>query len=260
MRPTRALRAGLLQVAGVLVLLGGWQLVTKVGLVSPSDLPTMSAAARSLGHEVADGAIWPLVKATVGTWAFGLGIVVLGGVALGLVIGAIRPLSLALGGVIEFLRPVPAVAVIPLAVVLLGDGQVSAVFLVVTGALWPVLIQTIAGVRALDAVSLETASVFGLSRASVYRFVRLPGAVPFIMTGVRLSSAIALILAVTAELIIGSPGLGQAIGVAEQGANLPLMYGLIVASGILGYLLNVLMELVGTALTPWNRVRGALVL
>lgn len=250
----KVVRAVLLQLGGVLFVLGLWQLASAAGAIPAADLPSMADAFRALGHAAGDGSLWPLVGATLETWAIGLAIAVAGGVALGLVIASIQPLRQALGGVIEFLRPVPAVAVIPLAIVVFGVGQVSAVFLVVVGCLWPVLIQTIAGVRGIDALSLETASVFGLSRVTVYRFVRLPGALPLIVTGVRLSSAIALILAVTAELIIGSPGLGQAIDTAQQGADLPLMYGLIVASGMLGYLLNLVMEGASALLAPWNRV------
>lgn len=254
------LRSGLCQVAGVLVLLGIWQAVTAAGGIPSGDLPTMAEALRALGHAATAGTLWPLVGSTLETWAIGLGIAVGGGVALGLVIASIVPLRQALGGVIEFLRPVPAVAVIPLSVVIFGVGLKSAVFLVVVGSLWPVLIQTIAGVRAVDPLALETASVYGLPTRHVYRFVRLPSALPMILVGARLSSAIALILAVTAELIIGSPGLGQAIDVAQQGADLPLMYGLIVASGMLGYLLNLGMEAAGRALAPWSSTpgRGAL--
>lgn len=249
----KALRSWLLQLVGVLVALGLWQLVSAVGAVPSGELPSMAAALRALGRVALSGSLWPLVGSTLETWAIGLGLAVGGGVVLGLVIASIGPLQQALSGVIEFLRPVPAVAVIPLAIVLFGVGQVSAVFLVLVGSLWPVLIQTIAGVRAIDGLALETASVFALSRLTTYRFVRLRGALPLIVTGVRLSSAIALILAVTAELIIGSPGLGQAIDVAQQGADLPLMYGLIVASGILGYLLNIIMEAASALLAPWNR-------
>lgn len=249
----RALRSGLLQVVGVLVVLGLWQLVTAVGAVPSGDLPTMAGSLRALGDAAATGSLWPLVGSTLETWAVGLGIAVVAGTALGLLIGSVRPLQQAFGGVVEFLRPVPAVAVIPLAIVVFGVGQVSAIFLVVVGSLWPILIQTVSGVRGIDRLGLETARVFGLARVATYRFVRLPGALPAVLVGVRLSSAIALILAVTAELIIGSPGLGQGINAAQQGADLPLMYGLIVASGILGYLLNAAMELAGSLVAPWSR-------
>jgi ABC-type nitrate/sulfonate/bicarbonate transport system permease component len=241
------------QLVGVLIVLGVWQLLSTTGVIPAGDLPSMVATLRTLGHVAFTGVLWPLVGSTLETWATGLGTAVAGGVALGLVIASVGFLRQAFSGVIEFLRPVPAVAVIPLSIVVFGVGQLSAVFLVIVGSVWPVLVQTIAGVRAIDSLALDTAAVFELSRRDTYRFVRLKGALPLMMTGIRLSSAIALILAVTAELIIGSPGLGQAINVAQQGADLNLMYALIVASGILGYVLNVIMEAGGALLVPWSR-------
>jgi ABC-type nitrate/sulfonate/bicarbonate transport system permease component len=132
------------------------------------------------------------------------------------------------------------VALIPLAILIYGTGLRSAVFLAAFAALWQILVQTLYGVQDTDPVARDTARAFGLRRSRVLLRVTLPSAVPYIATGLRIASSVSLILVVTAELVIGSPGLGQAINVARQGGNVELMYALIIATGILGYVLNLL--------------------
>ena len=111
---------------------------------------------------------------------------------------------------IEFLRPIPSAALIPLLFLTLGTNLKSEVFLAAFGAFWPLLVQTIYGVRDVDPVALETARSFGLGRLERLYRITLPSAVPYIATGLRISSTVALILAFTAELFMGTPGLGQA--------------------------------------------------
>jgi ABC-type nitrate/sulfonate/bicarbonate transport system permease component len=141
---------------------------------------------------------------------------------------------------IEFLRPIPSVALIPLAVLVYGTGLESKVFLAVFASFWPLFVQTLYGVQDVDPVVTDTARSFGLGRFERIWRIRLPAAVPYIATGVRISSAVALILSVTAELVIGSAGLGRSISVAQSGGAIDVMYALIIATGILGWLLNIL--------------------
>jgi ABC-type nitrate/sulfonate/bicarbonate transport system permease component len=160
-------------------------------------------------------------------------------VPAGILIGSSRWAYRALRVPIEFLRPIPSVALIPLAVLVYGTGLQSKVFLAAFASFWPLLIQTIYGVQDVDPVATDTARSFGLGRAERMWRITVPSAVPYIATGIRIASAVALILAVTAELVIGASGLGREINVARSGNNLPVMYALIVATGLLGWLLNV---------------------
>ena len=139
---------------------------------------------------------------------------------------------------IEFLRPIPSVALIPLAILVYGTGLQSKVFLVAFASIWPLLIQTIYGARDLDPIALETARSFRIRRSDRILRVTLMGAVPYIATGLRISSATALILAITAELIVGSAGLGREINIARQGGAVDIMYALIVTTGLVGWGLN----------------------
>jgi ABC-type nitrate/sulfonate/bicarbonate transport system permease component len=109
----------------------------------------------------------------------------------------------------------------------------------VFASFWPLFVQTLYGVRDVDPVATDTARSFGLGRVERLWRIKLPSAVPYIATGIRISSAVALILAVTAEIVIGSAGLGRAINVARSGGAVDLMYALIIATGVIGWLLNV---------------------
>ncbi len=225
--------------AAVAVLLVLWELVVQGGIVAETNIPPASAALSELATLLGDGSFWSAVGSTLQGWAIGLGIAIALGVPLGLLIGSSRWAYRALRVPIEFLRPIPSVALIPLAVLIYGQGLQSKVFLVAFASFWPLLIQTIYGVQDVDPVATDTARSFGLGRLERMWRVTVPSAVPYIATGIRISSAVALILAVTAELVIGAAGLGREINVARSGGNLDAMYALIVATGLLGWLLNV---------------------
>jgi len=139
---------------------------------------------------------------------------------------------------IEFLRPVPSVALIPLAILIYGTGMETKVFLAAFAAFWQLLVQVLYGVQDVDPVATDTARSFGFSRAQRLFRVTLPSATPYIATGLRIASAVSLILVVTAELVIGAAGLGQEINLARSGGNVELMYALILATGVLGLVLN----------------------
>ena len=224
--------------AAVAVLLVLWELVVQAGIVAETNIPPASAALSELVSLVGDGGFWSAVGSTLQGWALGLGIAIALGVPLGLLIGSSRWAYRALRVPIEFLRPIPSVALIPLAVLVYGTGLQSKVFLAAFASFWPLLIQTIYGVQDVDPVATDTARSFGLGRLERMWRVTIPSAVPYIATGIRISSAVALILAVTAELVIGAAGLGREINVARSGGDLPGMYALIVATGLLGWLLN----------------------
>jgi ABC-type nitrate/sulfonate/bicarbonate transport system permease component len=225
-------------IAAVLLLLALWELVVQSGLVSDTSIPPATGAFGELFNLLGDGTFWAAVGATLEGWALGLGIAIALGIPLGLLIGSSRWAYRALRAPIEFLRPIPSVALIPLAVLIYGQGLESKVFLAAFASFWPLLIQTIYGVQDVDPVATDTARSFGLGRLERMWRITVPSAVPYIATGIRISSSIALILAVTAELVIGAAGLGREINVARSGGDLNAMYALIVATGLLGWLLN----------------------
>jgi ABC-type nitrate/sulfonate/bicarbonate transport system permease component len=189
---------------------------------------------------------------TVQGWALGLTIATVAGVVLGVVVGSLPLLRDVTASTIEFLRPIPSVALIPLAVLLFGNDIRSKLLLVVYAAFWQVLIQVLYGVQDVDPVAADTARSYRLGRWARARHVTWPTALPYVITGVRLAAAVALILAVTAELIIGSPGLGNRLAVAQSSGAIPTVYALVVVTGLLGVLINLMARAAERRVLAWH--------
>jgi ABC-type nitrate/sulfonate/bicarbonate transport system permease component len=238
--------------AGLLAVLALFELLARIELINPRFFPPVSEMIARLVEEAGTGGFWSAVGNTLQGWALGLGIACAIAVPVGIVVGSSPLLYRALRGVIEFLRPIPSVALIPLAVLVYGSGLESKVFLAAFAATWPLLMQTLYGVQDVDPVATDTARSFGFSRAQRLLRVTLPSAVPYVATGVRISAAVALILVVTAELVIGAPGLGRQINLARQGANVELMYALILATGLLGMAVNALFTRAEQRVLHWH--------
>jgi ABC-type nitrate/sulfonate/bicarbonate transport system permease component len=238
-----------LGVAGVLAL---FELLTRTDVISSRHFPPPTEMFSALADQAGTADFWTAVGNTLQGWALGLAVAVAIAVPVGIVIGSSAVVYRALRAVIEFLRPIPSVALIPLAVLIWGSGLESKVFLAGFAATWPLLMQTLYGVQDVDPVATETARSFGLSRPQRLVYVTLPSAVPYIATGVRISAAVALILAITAELVIGAPGLGAQINVARQSDNPDVMYALIAVTGLLGWGVNVLFTRLERRVLHWH--------
>ena len=243
--------------AGLAAFLVLGEAVPRLGLVKEAYFPPTSRIAGALGDELADSAFWTALGDTLTGWALGLAIAAGAGIVTGVVVAVVPYLREATASTIEFLRPIPSVALIPLAVLLYGTELRSVLLLVVYASFWQVLIQVLYGVQDVDPVAEETARSYGLGAWARIRYVLWPTALPYVMTGVRLAAAVALILAITAELVIGAPGLGKLIGVAQSSQAVPEMYALIVVTGVLGLLINVGARAVERRALAWHQsVRG----
>jgi ABC-type nitrate/sulfonate/bicarbonate transport system permease component len=237
-RPAVRVPDRLLPWVSVVAVLALFDILPRIGVLPRDHFPPISETIGTLGEQLGEASFWEAVGNTLQGWALGLGIAAALAIPIGIVIGSSRLLYRALRGVIEFLRPIPSVALIPLAILIYGTGLQSKVFLAAFASFWQLLVATLYGVQDVDPVATDTARSFGFSRRQRLFRVTLPSAVPYIATGLRIASAVSLILTVTAELVIGSAGLGRAINVARSGGNEELMYALILTTGILGVLLN----------------------
>jgi ABC-type nitrate/sulfonate/bicarbonate transport system permease component len=243
--------------AGLAAFLALGEAVPRLGLVKEAYFPPISRIADAFAGELSDAAFWTALGDTLTGWAVGLAVAACAGVVVGVVISVVPYLREATASTIEFLRPIPSVALIPLAVLLYGNELRSVLLLVVYASFWQVLIQTLYGVQDVDPVAEETARSYGLGTWARIRYVLWPTALPYVMTGLRLAAAVALILTITAELVIGSPGLGARIAVAQTSQAVPDMYALIVVTGLLGLLINVGARSVERRALAWHQsVRG----
>ena len=234
--------------------------ITRAELVNPRYLPPASTVLVTTGRILFDGEFLAGVVGTLQAWALGLTIASLLAVPLGLVLGSSRRSWLAATTAIEFLRPIPSVALIPLVILLRGRGLEMKTIVVVYASFWPILFNTIYGMRDVDPVARDTARIFGLRRLDVLLRVSLRSASPFIFTGIRISAAIALIVAISTELIAGgSPGIGTWMLTRSQtDIDREWVYAGTVFAGLLGLLINAVFVLVEQRLFFWHqRVRGA---
>jgi ABC-type nitrate/sulfonate/bicarbonate transport system permease component len=223
---------------GLLAFGGALEAAPRLGLVPARYAPPSSTILRALVDEAGQPAFWVALTDTLRTWLTGLAIAVAAGLVAGVAIGSVPALRAATASTVEFLRPIPSVALIPLAVVLYGTGVRATLLLVVYAAFWQVLVQVLHGVGDVDPVARDTARSYRLGRLAQVRYLVWPTALPYAVTGVRLATSVALVLAITGELVIGTPGLGREIAVAQTSGAVPAMYALVVVTGLLGVAAN----------------------
>jgi ABC-type nitrate/sulfonate/bicarbonate transport system permease component len=242
----------LLGLVGLLVLVAAGEVLPRIGLVPRQFFPTSSEIGAALLKEVGESAFWSAVADTIQGWALGLAIACVAGIVLGIVIGSSSLLRELTASTIEFLRPIPSVALIPLAVLLFGTSIESKLLLVVYAAFWQMLIQVLYGVQDVDPVAQDTARSFRFGAWARIRYVVWPTALPYVMTGLRLAAAVALILAVTAELVIGNPGIGHRLAIAQSSGAVDTAYALVVVAGLLGITVNLCARWVERRTLAWH--------
>jgi ABC-type nitrate/sulfonate/bicarbonate transport system permease component len=190
-------------------------------------------------------------------WVLGAGYVVavLAGLVLGVALGLSRAAERACRPLLEFVRAIPGVALLPVFIVLFGLGTQMKIILIATGAVWPILLNTIDGVRSVEPLLLDVARTFRLGRWQRLRRVVLPSAGPQVFAGARTALAIAVIVMVIGETVGSSGGIGYFLLNAERNFAITSMWGTIAALGIVGYLLNVVFRIIEAVALRWHRLQ-----
>jgi NitT/TauT family transport system permease protein len=202
-----------------------------------------SAALRALADGMASGSLSGELGTTLESYFQGLALAVAVGVALGVAIGSSRTVEDATAVVLEFLRPIPAVALIPLAILVFGLGTPMLRVVIAYAAVWPTLIHTIYGVRGVDRMLYDVAATSGVTGASRIFRLTLPAALPSIATGVRVSASIALVVCVTAEFFVGTAGIGSYMKEQQAAFQLPELYAAAALTGLLGVVIDKTLKL-----------------
>ena len=202
-------------------------------------LPTFSEAAREMWDLLSQSTLTSDVLPSVGRFALGYVIGCAIGIAIGTPVGYFRALEPWVRPVLEFLRAMPAAAILPLALLLLGTGGGMRVTVIAFGACWPVLLNAIDGARNVDPVLIDTGRINGLGRLGVLRRIVLPASLPQIFAGLRTALGIALIVMVLSEMYGASSGLGYFILTAQRRFLVPETYGGVLVLGIIGWLVSV---------------------
>ena len=248
-----------LESAGVLVaLVALWWLTTHGQWVSKVFVPTPEAALASLlqGLNLAGaggGELGGFTAATVTRMLLGWLLASLAGVALGALIGISAIARNWLLPTLEFVRPLPASAIMPLAIALLGLSSGMVLAVVAFGAMWPVLLATIHGFASVEPRLREVAAALQLPRRAFIFKIGLPSALPDILAGMRLSMTVSLIVAVVGEMIASQPGLGQAILLAARSFRASDLFAGIALLGAIGFASNALLALAERRLLRWQQ-------
>lgn len=240
---------------GLLLVAVIWDLSIRLGYLPEQDMPGPIPVAGAFADQVHTTRFWTAIRHTItGAW-IGLTIAFVIALVVGVAMGTNEYIRRALRPIVEFLRPVPSIALVPMAIVIWGPTTRSSTFLVAFACTWVLIVQVIAGVASVDDTASMTARSFGLTRWERLRWLTVPSAMPFVMTGLRICTGISLIISVAAELIIGTPGIGSLIRQEHNLLALDRMYALVVAAGLLGIVASGVVGVLERYLLRWQPTR-----
>jgi ABC-type nitrate/sulfonate/bicarbonate transport system permease component len=236
----------------VLMLMLMWELAARLDWVNPLIVPPLSKVFASFGSQVASGEIPLQILASMKRAAAGYVLAAAVFIPLGILMGLFDGCYRGLEVVVEMLRPIPPPVVIPVAMLIFGLEDEMKIFVIFFSCAWPILLNTLDGVRNIDRLLLHTARTFGLSQVKIIWQVVLPSCSPQIMTGLRVSLPIMVILVVISEMVGSTDGIGYFILDSQRRFRVAQMYAGMLALAILGYSLNMLFNLAHRMLLAWH--------
>jgi NitT/TauT family transport system permease protein len=230
----------------------GWELAPRFGWVEPAFLPSFSEVVKSGIGLAKDGQLWAHVTDSLYRSLLGFTLAIVFAVPLGLLIGWFRSVSNAIHPLLELFRCTPALALLPVFILLLGIGESSKIALVLYSCSWPILLNTISAVRNVDPLLVKSARTLGLGTRQLLWKVILPAAVPTIFVGFRLAGAISLVALVAAEMLGAKAGLGYLIQYSQYNFQIPQMYAGIISIALLGLLFTQTLAAIERHFTAWK--------
>lgn len=238
--------------AGLIAFFAVWELLPRLGIVSSAFLSPPSDVLVAIQQLVTSGQLGKHVLASLQRSLAGLLLAIAAGVALGLLMGVIRRLEQFLDPLLQLFRQVSALALFPVFLLFFGIGEASKIAIIFWAAFWPVLLNTISGVKQVEKLLIHSAISMGASRGFIFRKVILPAASPSIFTGVRLAGAYSITALVAAEMIGSHAGLGFLTLNSQEIFQIPSMYAGIVLLALLGLALNYVLAVIEKRLTRWR--------
>ncbi|THK37797.1 ABC transporter permease [Ensifer sp. MPMI2T] len=231
-----------------------WQAASSSGWVNPAVFPPIDAILSALWRGFFGGALLDDIAISLQRSGLAFVAAVVVAIPLGLFMGQVRPIEQALDPILQLFRQTSALALYPVFILLLGLGEASKVFVIFWATLFPLLLNTISGVKEVDSKLIEMARVYGASRPTVFRCVVLPGAIPSIFVGLRLSATTALLLLIASEMIGANKGVGFQVMNAQYNFQIPLMFAAIFILAGLGLIANYALVFAQRRLCRWSDV------
>lgn len=239
-------------IAGFALALVLWELASRLGWVPIDFVPPPSRVALEILTQAQTARWWLSTARTLLNWLIAIvsGCVI--AIPLGLAIGSSEILYRALRVPLEFCRAISPVALIPVVVLIAGATPRAAIALAVYGCVWPLLIQTVYGVRSVDPLLRQVALAYGINRGGVLRHLTIASAMPYILTGLSVSSALSLIAIISTEIIIGVGGVGNEINIARSSGAVVSAYAFTIWTGVLGLAIAQLIGRLKRRLLRWQ--------
>lgn len=236
----------------IAVILMVWEAAAQGGWITAVTFPPFSRVCEAFWSLIISGRMIHLLLPSLERLVAGYLIALALGVGLGIAMGYFRVIYNLFEPITEILRPIPAPAYIPIAILFLGLGDEMKIFMIAFACFFPILLNTYGGVRAVDRIQIDTARTFGLTAGATLRKVIVPAASPQIFTGMRISLAISLIMIVISEMVASIDGIGFFILNAQRSFRVMDMYAGVITLGLTGYLLNWLFVILERRVLHWN--------
>jgi NitT/TauT family transport system permease protein len=252
LRVLRVLRAVLVRTVAIAALAAVWEVFPRLGLVDAVFLPPLSEVLTAWKDLAVSGELGDHASASLARSAAGFGLAIAVAVPLGLLIGWYTPVANLLNPLLEVFRNTAALAILPVFVLILGLGETSKVAIIFYGCTWPILLNTVSGVRTVDPLLIKSARSLGLGPLRLFQKVVLPAAVPTIFTGVRLAGAASILILIAAEMVGAKAGLGYLINYAQFNFAVPDMYAGIITISAIGLVVNQLLILTERRFSTWR--------
>jgi ABC-type nitrate/sulfonate/bicarbonate transport system permease component len=237
----------------ILAMLLIWQLVLWMGLL-PSMTPGVLDVATAIVTLLATPAFWMSLWQSVSAAFIGWLIACLLAIVIGLLVGGSAFARKSTSVLLDFGRSFPTLALIPVVILLLGASQQMKIIMVVLACFWPVVIQAVQGSKRIDPMLVDVARTYRIPPMLAFFRLRLPSALPFIATGVRIAAAMAILVSVGVEVLSQTPGLGRQITLAQQAQNWDAAFANLFFAGLFGWIVTLLLTKAEGRILRWNRL------
>ena len=245
-------RALILGTAGIVALGAVWQTAVGLRILNPEIVPGVGATLAELVRLVGLPGFYVTLGQTLLSAGVGLVLALVIAVPVGLALASSAWLRRLLNATIDALRPIPPIVLLPLAILAIGGGLGFKVTLVLQGALWPLLLQTSYGLRAVDPLQTDVAASFRIDPLRRLFLFRIPAAAPVIFSGLRLAASTAFGVSGMTELVGGERGLGSILAIAQSGNNVPRVYAITIITGLVGLAIAFFFGRLERLLLPWQ--------
>jgi len=241
----------------LILLLCLWEASARLHWVESANWPPISNVVAALGRGLWAGELLEVSLSTLYVTLVGFGVGVILALIVGILMASVRSIDYLLEPLVELCRPIPISAIVPPLILLLGIDNKLKIFVVAFATFFPVLVNTVYGVKTVSPTMLEVARTFQRRRSATLLRVVLPASLPYISAGMRVALALALIVTIVAEMIAGSSGLGYYLLVTQYAMRAQEMYAAILLLAVIGYALNALFVWFERRLLPWFHIEAS---